>query len=567
MWVDRIFKDNLKLLMTQPWENVKRPRYNDGENVKVKRLLQVCNQYDLRREFPISTIRPLNLKGCIMEILGIYQKNSTKIDDVGKIWLQWSDWKTSDKIVKVKNVRKKKKDYIKELIEPLVEGDFEIGHSNNDGDFHIIEDNGCNKVLIQFIKTGYKTITTRDLIRKGEIKDRYRRTMCGVGYAGNSYSKDIVDFFGDQHRRWIEIWSSMINRCYYKVSYDKTTPYYADKDIFVDEYFHSCENFLRWVMKNLRYDKSYLSVLNIDKDYYNSNCYSPDSCALLTPSENKCLTCDNWYEYDDQLFISKTRLALYLKYKGYKGVTKFVSGKEYSRTDVFNSVVDGLMKSGVINIINPHKEDENGFVYRFDLKPIRHIDGCYGDMVRRPVLFKRTDPFEGSNYYDEDYGYYGFKTQTDFILWELKHDKSSRRIISSMFDPLTNAVKPLQECAFQINLSVKNNELYMTLYQRSLDMVTANFWNVAQYAALMMMFAHDAGLKPAVLTHFIQDMHLYDRHEKVAEELLKRRIEGPVPQVSISTRMQGKGFYDFTPEDFEVWNYEPQPQVKFEVAV
>ena len=135
-----------------------------------------------------------------------------------------------------------------------------------------------------------------------------------------------------------------------------------------------------------------------------------------------------------------------------------------------------------------------------------------------------------------------------------------------MFNPETNNVKPLQECAFQINLSVNGDELYMTLYQRSQDYITANLWNVAQYAALMMMFAHDAGLKPAVFTHFIQDCHVYDRHEKQAEELLRRPLFDPIPQVSISTRMEGKGFYDFTPEDFGIWNYEPQPQIKFEVA-
>lgn len=306
MWVDSIFKSNLKLLMTQPWEDVKRPHYNDGENVKVKRLLQVTNQYDLRREFPISTIRPLNLKGCIKEVCWVWQKRSVDCDKLGlKIWDQWKD-----------------------------------------------EDNripGCY----------------------GDMVDRY-------------------------------------------------------------------------------------VVMSKTQDF----------------SEWKPITLE-------------------------------------SLCSVFGNV----------------------------------------DIIGNKVVG------------------YGLLNQTDYILWCLKNDPSSRRIVASMFLPEMNALKPLEECAFQINLSVKGDELYMTLYQRSLDMVTANFWNVAQYAALMMMFAHDAGLKPAVLTHFIHDMHLYDRHEKVAEELLKRRIEGPVPQVSISTRMQGKGFYDFTPDDFEVWNYEPQPQVKFEVAV
>lgn len=299
--VDKIFQDNLALIMSQPWEEVKRPVYGDGTGVKVKRILQVCNQYDLRREFPLGSLRPTNLKNSIKEILWIWQKRSVDIKELGlHIWDQWAD--------------------------------------------------------------------------------------------------------------------------------------------------------------------------------------------------------------------------------------------------------------------------KNG-----------KIEGCYGDMINTPVILNdaKNDTYiiHSSNYFinrneivGRAYEGYGFENQTDFILWSLKNDKSSRRIIASMFNPVTNSVKPLQECAFQINLSVKEDELYMTLYQRSQDAVVAGLWNVAQYAALMMMFAHDAGLKPAVFTHFIQDMHVYDRHEEQANELFRRSLFGPVPQVTISSRMDGKGFYDFTPNDFEVWNYEPKEQIKFEVA-
>lgn len=274
--------------MAQPWEEVKRPVYNDGTGVKVKRILQVCNQYDLRREFPLGSIRPVNLKGCVKEILWIWQKMSVDTKDLGlHIWDQWAD------------------------------------------------EDGC-------------------------------------------------------------------------------------------------------------------------------------------------------------------------------------------------------------------------------------IPGCYGDMIHRHVYMGTGHAQEGM--IDIHDGLYGFLNQTDFILWSLKNDKSSRRIITSMFDPETNALKPLQECAFSTMWSVREGYLYLTLIQRSQDFLTANLWNVAQYAALMMMFAHDAGLKPAIFTHFIQDCHVYDRHEKQAEELLKRPLFGSIPHVTISTRMEDKGFYDFTPDDFEVWNYEPQPQIKFEVA-
>ena len=244
--VDKIFQDNLALIMSQPWEEVKRPVYGDGTGVKVKRILQVCNQYDLRLEFPLGSLRPTNLKNSIKEILWIWQKRSVDIKDLGlHIWDQWAD------------------------------------------------DNG-------------------------------------------------------------------------------------------------------------------------------------------------------------------------------------------------------------------------------------KIEGCYGDMVNRHVYMGTGKAPEGM--IDIHDGLYGFLNQTDFILWSLKNDRSSRRIVASMFDPETNGLKPLQECAFQVNLSVKGDELYMTLYQRSQDAIVAGLWNVAQYAALMMMFAHDAGLKPAIFTHFIQDMHVYDRHEEQASQIHKQKI-------------------------------------------
>lgn len=253
--VDKIYQENLALIMSQPWEEVERPVYKDGSGVKVKRLLQVCNQYDLRREFPLGSIRPVNFKGCIKEILWVWKDMSTDINELGlHIWDQWAD---------------------------------------EDG---FIE--GC---------------------------------------------------YGDQVNRPV--------------------------------------------------------------------------------------------------------------------------------------------------IMSPDKGDQD-----HDFVPI-----CFGDTIDDLVYDKSCIDID-SSIYNNVVGY-GFRNQTKFLLWSLKNDRSSRRIIASLFNPITNSIKPLQECAFQINLSVKGNELYMTLYQRSLDYITAGLWNVAQYAALMMMFAHDAGLKPAVFTHFIQDAH------------------------------------------------------------
>lgn len=194
-----------------------------------------------------------------------------------------------------------------------------------------------------------------------------------------------------------------------------------------------------------------------------------------------------------------------------------------------------------------------------------YIRGCYGDMVNRKVKMKGYLGVE--DWYDPKTNLTVFPSQTDFLLWSIKNDPTSRRIVCSMFDAETNGLKPLQECAFQIQLSVQDSTLHMLLYQRSQDFLVANGWNVAQYAALLMMFAHDANLKPGILTHVIGDCHIYDRHEEAANEILRRPLFGPIPQITISERMEGLGFYDFKSDDFELWNYEPQANVKLDVAI
>lgn len=311
--VDKLFQDTLSSIMARPWEDVGRPKWADGKSVKVKRVLSIVHEYDLSREFPLASIRPVNLKGCIQEVLWIWQKRSVRIDELGlHIWDAWAD-------------------------------------------------------------------------SAGRI----------AGCYGDSVNTPVI------------------------VSWE----------------------------------------------------------------------------------------------------------------------------------------------YREGLAPIQ-FSKCVPYLIRDQLYDMPCQP--GSK--DRMIGY-GFTNQTDFILWSLKNDQTSRRIIASMFMPQVNAMKPLEECAMMINLSVQDGKLNMTLYQRSCDVVTALLWNTAQYAALQMMFAHDAGLGLGKLTHFIQDAHVYDRHEKQAENLLSRSLFGTIPQVTISERMEGKGFYDFTPEDFEVWNYEPKEQIKFEVAI
>lgn len=540
--VDKIFQENLALIMSQPWEEVKRPMYNDGTGVKVKRILQVCNQYDLRRGFPLGSIRPVYLKSAIKEILAIWQKRSCNLEDLGKIWEPWSYLDTSNKIVRVKPVIMNNTDTIRKNLRfsPIVDDTLELIKNTNGPDYYCLEKDYKNrKVKIQFSDTGLITWISMSGFHSKKVSNPYERTAAGIGYLGNYMRPEITDFFGEYLYKWKNQWEHLFKRCGKCKGYE---------NIFVHESFHSLEDFLLWVKSEIikRGDTSLLEKGCVDKDYYSSNCYSSSSCTILTHKENNSLKLDKFYVYRDNIVMyGLIDVARYLKSKG-MDVTIW-KDKVLSRKTIkiVKDFIETRSNDGSLKIIE-NKDNGEGFP-RFRIKMDKFISKCYG--------------------YQMDKSTFGFDSQTDYILNEIKKDPSSRRMVTSMYYPDDNGDKSLLECAFSTIWSVREGYLYLTLIQRSQDFLTANLWNTAQYAALMMMFAHDAGLKPAIFTHFIQDCHLYDRHEEQANELLRRPLFFPIPQVTISTRMEGKGFYDFTPEDFEVWNYEPGKQLKFEVAI
>ena len=131
------------------------------------------------------------------------------------------------------------------------------------------------------------------------------------------------------------------------------------------------------------------------------------------------------------------------------------------------------------------------------------------------------------------YGYqlakkYEFKTkdgmqtldQVDYMLYLLKHDPASRRIMTNIFDFGDLKDMNLEPCAFGTQWLVKGGKLHLILNQRSQDMLAANGWNTMQYAALQCMVAQCVGLKPGTLTHNIGDCHIYDRHVPLIEKLI-----------------------------------------------
>ena len=157
----------------------------------------------------------------------------------------------------------------------------------------------------------------------------------------------------------------------------------------------------------------------------------------------------------------------------------------------------------------------------------------------------------------------GEMDQVDRVLYDLKHNPFSRRIMTNMYVHSDLHEMALYPCAYSMTFNVtenSNGELILNglLNQRSQDILTANNWNVAQYAILLMMFAEVSGMKAGELVHVICDAHIYDRHIPIVKELITRE-QYPAPKVTLDPEI--KNFYDFTTADLIVENYVTGEQV------
>ena len=155
--------------------------------------------------------------------------------------------------------------------------------------------------------------------------------------------------------------------------------------------------------------------------------------------------------------------------------------------------------------------------------------------------------------------------QVDRVLYDLKHNPASRRIMTNIYNFADLHEMNLYPCAYSMTFNVTGDKLNGILNQRSNDMAVANNWNVMQYAVLIMMFAQVTGFKPGELVHVIADAHIYDRHIPAVKQMLENP-EYPAPKLVINPDV--KDFYDFKVEDFVIEDYKATPLgTKLEVAV
>ena len=204
------------------------------------------------------------------------------------------------------------------------------------------------------------------------------------------------------------------------------------------------------------------------------------------------------------------------------------------RRTAFKSCIDELLwiwqkKSNNIHDLHSHIwdswADENG-----------SIGKAYGYQLAQKAKYKE-----------------GEFDQVDRVLYDLKNNPSSRRIMTNIYNFADLHEMNLYPCAYSMTFNVSGDTLNGILNQRSNDMLTANNWNVLQYAVLLIMFAQVSGLKVGELVHVIADAHIYDRHIPIVKEILEKP-QHPAPKLIVDPDI--KNFYDFTVDSYKLENYE-----------
>lgn len=164
----------------------------------------------------------------------------------------------------------------------------------------------------------------------------------------------------------------------------------------------------------------------------------------------------------------------------------------------------------------------------------------------------------------------GMMDQVDRVIWDLKNNPYSRRIMTNIYVHADLHEMNLYPCAYSMTFNVTKKKdcdkliLNGILNQRSQDVLTANNWNVCQYSVLLHMIARECDMQVGEFMHVIADAHIYDRHVDLVKELISReQYEAPTLWLNPDV----KHFYDFTADDVRLDNYVTGPQIKIPVAI
>ncbi|AIF43618.1 thymidylate synthase [Virgibacillus sp. SK37] len=150
------------------------------------------------------------------------------------------------------------------------------------------------------------------------------------------------------------------------------------------------------------------------------------------------------------------------------------------------------------------------------------------------------------------------------VITSIRENPDSRRHIVSAWNPEDVPSMALPPCHTLFQFYVADGKLSCQLYQRSADVFLGVPFNIASYALLTHLIAHECGLEVGEFVHTLGDAHIYSNHIAQVKTQLSRDIK---TQPHLFFNKEKESIFDFELEDFELRNYNPHPAIKAPIAV
>tara|TARA_B110000014_G_scaffold249007_1_gene223890 strand:+ start:160 stop:990 length:831 start_codon:yes stop_codon:yes gene_type:complete len=152
--------------------------------------------------------------------------------------------------------------------------------------------------------------------------------------------------------------------------------------------------------------------------------------------------------------------------------------------------------------------------------------------------------------------------QLSNLIKSLKGDQDGRRHILSAWNPGDLEEMALPPCHILSQFYISNNRLSCQLYQRSCDMFLGVPFNISSYSLLTHILAKECDLEVGEFIHTLGDFHIYHEHFPQVKEQLTREVRS-LPKL----RFDKKNIFNYSPEDFELLDYDPHPSIKADMNI
>ncbi len=503
-------------------------------------------RHDLKDGFPLLTTKKMSEKlwhSLVQELLWFMsgENHIRNFREKSKIWnawanengnvgpiygVQWTRWK-SEKLVFVSR-KVCHPDYDKERKLPItcllkqdsnLSSELQQTFTNTAGSSYKVINVAFKDIRrglfyrIQFARTGYIPPfgVRRDVILSGQIKDVYEPSVNNIGYLGEEASNLPKEIRNNIKKTW----GHMLERCYNKQC--KEYQFYGEKGIEVCRRWHCFADFLHDVQRlpNWQEKIDNPSIYQLDKDYYASTTYAPNTCVWLSKSDN-------------------------IRYNSSKPV---IAKSPHGQIRIYLSREEALQDFDI---------DKKRFYTIIDTD--EKYDGW--QFTTTTDLCRKQLPIN----------------QLKGIISEIKSNPNSRRLVLSAWNPADISDMVLPPCHCFSIFNVQDGRLCLSLTQRSCDLGLGVPFNIASYALLTHVVAQETGLEPGVLSIMFVDAHIYYAekgsakedwdHSRILSEQIKRE---PLDLPSI--KIAKKSIWDLEFEDFELNNYKSHDLLKMKVAV